>query len=152
VLATLHRFRSSYLAERTARINTTRGVLREIGIFIPTGARHVVLRVRTLIEDPKSTVPHALRFCLREACEEIGYFEAEIRKIERRLQLLSRDNPIVELLQTIPGIGLLSATALVAFVGDIRRFNRDKLNILVSGLYRYKGTGSIKRRRVGCMQ
>jgi transposase len=45
-IASLHRVRSTWLASRTARRNTVRGLLREFGIFIPVGARHVVARVR----------------------------------------------------------------------------------------------------------
>jgi len=122
VLATLHRYRSAYIANRTARINTTRGVLREIGIFIPMGASRVVSTVRSLIEDPDSTVPRALRPTLSEACSEINHLESRTHDIEHEIQSLARDNPIAERLQTIPGIGLLTSTALVAFVGDIHRF------------------------------
>jgi transposase len=122
VLATLHRYRSAYLAQRTARINTTRGVLREIGIAIPQGAHHVVTTVRALTVDPESTVPRALRPTLQEACTEILQLETRIHDIERQITSLTRDDPVVQRLRTIPGIGLLTATALIAFVGNIQRF------------------------------
>jgi transposase len=122
VLATLHRYRSAYIANRTARINTTRGVLREIGVAIPRGAHHVIPTVQILIEDPESSIPLALRPTLRESCAEILHLGDRIKDIERQIETLATENPIVQRLRTIPGIGLLTATTLIAFVGDIHRF------------------------------
>jgi transposase len=96
VLATLHRYRSAYIANRTARINTTRGVLREIGIFIPTGASRVVSTVRALIEDPDSNVPRRLRPTLNEVCSEILHLESRTRDIEREIHCLATDNPVAD--------------------------------------------------------
>ncbi|UCF04552.1 MAG: IS110 family transposase [bacterium] len=122
VMMTLHRFRSAYIAQRTARINTTRGILREIDIFIPAGAARVVPVIYDLTGDPESVVPRSLRPILNEACAEIRDLEVRIRTIEQQLENLAKDNPVIGRLRTIPGIGLLTATALVAFVGDIGRF------------------------------
>jgi transposase len=52
-VAALHRLRSSWLATRTARLNTVRGLLRDFGIVIPLGARHVVPAIGSLLEDPR---------------------------------------------------------------------------------------------------
>ena len=122
VLTSLHRLRSGWMSERTARINTLRGLLREFGFFIPVGARQVVPSVWALIEDADSDVPDTLRPFLAELCQEIRAIEARIRLVEQQLTALSRQLPVVERLLTIPGVGLLSATALLAFLGDIRRF------------------------------
>jgi hypothetical protein len=63
VLWSLHRFRSGWLASRTAQINTLRGLLRELGLVIPVGAEKVLPGVRTLIADADSEIPDALRLC-----------------------------------------------------------------------------------------
>jgi transposase len=121
-LAALHRFRSEYLAHRTARINSTRGILRELGITIPTGAQHVVPTLRVLLANPDSPIPGALRMALADVTDEISQLEARISTIERQLQHLAKDNLTHKRLRSIPGVGLLTATALVAFVGDVHRF------------------------------
>jgi transposase len=121
-LTALHRLRSTWLAARTARINTLRGLLREFGIVIPIGARQVLPRVEALLEDADSGIPHALRSAVAEVCTEIRQLELRIDDLERQLQALSKETAVVERLRTIPGIGLLTATALVAFVGDVQRF------------------------------
>jgi transposase len=121
-LTALHRLRSQWLADRTARLNTVRGLLREFGFFIPVGARRVVPAVWELIEDGESGLPDALRPPLAEACLEIRDLEDRVRACEEQLRALANQMPDVERLETIPGVGLLTATALVAFVGDPRRF------------------------------
>src|SRR5919106_6084686 len=62
-IASLHRLRSTWLATRTARLNTLRGLLREFGIFIPVGAHHVVPRVRELLSESPA-VPELLHTAL----------------------------------------------------------------------------------------
>ncbi len=146
VLAALHRYRSAYIAQRTARINTTRGILRELGIIIPTGARHLVPTVRTLIEDPHSNVPLALRPTLDHACAEIRDLEQRIRDLERQLETLAKDNPVITRLRTIPGVGLLTATALFAFVGDMKRFRSGRHFASYLGLTPREHSSALTRR------
>jgi transposase len=122
VLTSLHRLRSGWVGERTARINALRGLLRELGFFIPVGARQVVPAVWLLIEDADSDLPDPMRNILAEACQEIRQIEARLKLAEKQLEATAEQLPVVALLYTIPGIGMLTATALVAFLGDIRRF------------------------------
>jgi transposase len=117
-ITSLHRLRSTWLATRTARLNTIRGLLREFGVVIPVGAQHVVPQVRALLDDAVAAVPLALRVPLADTCDEIGILETNIRSVERHLAALARQMPDVTLVQTVPGVGLLTATALIAMVGD----------------------------------
>jgi len=117
VLVTLHRFRSGWLAARTAHINTLRGLLRELGLVIPVGAEKVLPQVRALIGDADSGIPEALRPVLTAACEEIQTLSERIKMTERQIEAIAEQTPVVERLRSIPGIGLLIAIALVAFVG-----------------------------------
>jgi len=121
-LAGLHRLRSAWMAARTARINLVRGLLRELGYTIPLGARHVVPRALAVFDAADSELPVPLRLTLRAALQEIRDLEARVVEVEKQLRALAAQMPVVKRLQSIPGIGLLSATALVAFIGDIQRF------------------------------
>lgn len=118
-LAALHRLRSAYVATRTARINSVRGLLREFGITIPVGAKNVVPRIHALDTD---SVPPPLLIALRETASEIDHFNSRIHQVELQIGALARQIPAVVNLRSIPGIGLLTATALVAFVGNVHRF------------------------------
>ena len=92
-LTTLHRLRSGWMKERTSRLNALRGLLREMGVFIPMGAREVVPAVWAQIEDADSEVPPVLRSVLAEACQEIRDIEARVKKVERELEALAEQLP-----------------------------------------------------------
>lgn len=121
-IAALHRLRSGWKAERTARINCVRGILRELGIVLPVGARAVVPKVQELLREPGCIIPGILQPVLDEACDEIQELERKAKHVELQLAAFARSNPLVGRLCSVPGVGLLSATALVAFVGNVQRF------------------------------
>jgi transposase len=148
-IASLHCLRSTWLATRTARLNTIRGLLREFGIFIPVGAQHVVPRVRALLAEP-TTVPTLLHTTLGAACDEIDMLEGNMRAVERQLAALASDIADVTLLQTVPGVGLITATALVALVTDIRRFPSGRHFASFLGLTP-KENSTAGRRRLGAI-
>ncbi len=147
-LTALHRLRLGWMETRTSRINTLRGLLREFGCVIPTGAHHLVPGVMGLIEDADVEIPSVVREMFHQVCEEIRELEAHMRSVEEQLKALAQQTPDVARLQTIPGIGLLTATALVGFVGDIHRFGSCRRFASYLGLTpRERSSG--ERRRLG---
>jgi len=121
-LTSIHRIRAAWVAERTAKANTLRGLLRELGLVINVGVEKVVPAVRLFIEDADSGIPDAVRPFFAELCDEIKDLDRRIKLAETQLKALAQQSPAVERLRTIPGVGLLTATAVLAFVGDIHRF------------------------------
>ena len=103
-IASLHRLRSTWLATRTARLNTLRGLLREFGLFIPVGAQRVVPQVRELLEPP-AAVPMALHPALAATCDEIAELEANIRTAERQLAVLAATCPMCSSCRLSPAWG-----------------------------------------------
>ena len=144
-IATLHRLRSTWLATRTARLNTVRGLLREFGVGIPLGAAHVVPHVRELLAE-SDAVPDLIRSSLARACDEIETIETHMGAVERQLTALARSRADLGLLRTVPGIGLLTATALVALVGDIRRFPSGRQFASFLGLTPKEDSSALRRR------
>jgi transposase len=145
-LGALHRLRSTWQATRTARINTVRGLLREFGITIPVGSRQVVPRVRQLLADAAPVLPEALRPALAEATSEIRELEARMRAVEKQINALAVQTPVVARLRTIPGIGLLTSTALFAFVGDVQRFPSGRHFSSYLGLTPRESSSGLRRR------
>ena len=86
------------------------------------GAEKVVPNVRVLIADDEADFPCALRAVFHAACEEVAQIEDRIHDVERQLAALAKQTPLVARLRSVPGVGLLTATALLAFVVDIHRF------------------------------
>jgi transposase len=146
VLAGLHRLRSAWMATRTARLNTLRGLLRELGFAIPVGARQVVPAVRGLVSEVESGLPTALRPALAEAACEIAELEARIREVERSLESMAEESELLGRLRTVPGVGLLTATALVAFVGDVHRFPSGRHFASYLGLTPREASSGLRRR------
>lgn len=140
----LHRLRQGYLHTRTARINAVRGHLREFGCVIPVGAHHVLPRVYAALET--DTVPALLRPALQTVLEEIAALEAEAETVRTALTRLAEQMPDAQLLLTVPGVGVLTATALVAFVGDPWRFRSGRHFAAYLGLTpREYSTGQVRR-------
>jgi len=146
VITALHRVRSAWLAERTAKINTVRGLLREIGITIPAGAQHVAPVARNSAADADCPIPDALRATFFELGTEIEELEERMAGVERQLQVLAKESELIRRLQTIPGIGLLTATALAAFIGDAGRFPSGRHFASYIGITPRENSSGLRRR------
>jgi transposase len=145
-LTALHRIRSHWMATRIARVNTLRGLLREFGFTIPVGVRHVIPAATELIEDAEVDMPQVLREVFYEMCTEIRKLESRIQSVEKRLEALALQTPAVARLRSIPGIGLLTSTALVGFVGDVERFPSSRHFASYLGLTpREHSSGNVRR-------
>jgi transposase len=145
-LAALHRLRSAWLGTRTARLNTIRGLLREQGLPIPAGARRVVPQTLAWVQDSESPLSSALRFVLFEACSEVRELDERLHKVEVQLEALAKQTPLAVRLRSVPGVGLLTATAIAGFVGDLARFPTGRHFASYLGLTpREHSSGSIRR-------
>src|SRR3990170_5955134 len=119
----LHRARSLWMGTRTSRINALRGFCREFGIVIAQGARLGVERIARVLAEPHSAVPELIRGTMKLLIEEIRLLEARIAQLERELTLVARASGPCTRLLTIPGVGLLTATAMVAATsGSVQHF------------------------------
>jgi transposase len=98
------------------------------------------------LEDADSGLPDAIRPALATACDEIRDLEARIASVEHQLEALARETPVVPVLRSVPGIGLLTATALVAVVGDIARFPSGRHFASFLGLTPREDSTGLRRR------
>lgn len=119
----LHRIRSLRMGTRTSRINALRGISREFGIVTPVGARTGIEAIGRVLADPQFAVPGLIRHTASQLLEEIRLLEARIAQVERQLSQATRQSPDCTLLLSVLGIGLLTATAMVAATsGDVTHF------------------------------
>lgn len=144
----MHRLRSGWMQARRARLNQIRGVLREFGVTIPVGAKHVLPRLRALWVEQPCPVPVLLHELLRSAAQEIEQLEERIAEAETQLKRLARSSPEMGWLMSVPGIGLLTATALVASLGSPQRFATGRHLGSFLGLTP-RESSSAERRRQG---
>lgn len=120
----LHRIRSAWVAHRTARINLVRGLLREFGVILPAGAAHVVPGALMALNDLE--LPLAFVEGLLPAIDEIRDLDSRIDTIDKQLSILARQCKDAMRLQQIPGVGVMTATALAASVGDAQQFRSGR--------------------------
>ena len=147
-LQQLHRLRSQWMGARTSRINFLRSCLREFGISIPIGAQRAIQTVRDALSNLDNPVPALLHSSLLELLTEIAALTERCKHIDRELARLTDQDPVVERLLQIPGVGPLIATALRASVVDIQRFPSGRHFASWLGLTsREYSTG--ERRRLG---
>jgi transposase len=145
-LTALHRIRAGWMTARTTRINSARGLLREFGIVFPLGAAALAGRVQELIEDADSALSMPLRQLLHEMVLEIGELESRVKLIHKHLEAIAVQTPVVERLLTVPGIGLLTATAFVGFIGDVSRFPSGRHFAAYLGLTPSEHSSGLRRR------
>jgi len=149
-LLALHRIRRHWIGARTARINALHGLLGEFGLCFPKNARRTVAHVWALLEDPGVSVPGRLRRMLAIVLDEIRALETHLAAVERELVAAAKDDLVIDRLMTIPGVGLLTATALAGSVGDIHAFRRARHFASWLGLTP-KESSSGQRRHLGAI-
>lgn len=113
----LHRIRSLWVGTRTARINALRGFCREFGLVIPAGAKAGVSAMQRALHDANDAIPVLIRSTMQQLIEEIAQLNQRIAELEKALTAHARQSPACTQLLSIPGIGLLTATAMVAATG-----------------------------------
>jgi Transposase and inactivated derivatives len=147
-IVSLHRIRAALMKTRTARLNTVRGLLREFGVTIAEGAERVKPALVEALSQAPSPVPEALHAALLAMMAEASELEERTCDVERQLKALAQAVPLVERLETIPGVGLLNATAFSAMVGNFPRFKSGRRFASSLGLTP-KESSSGKRRWLG---
>jgi len=114
----LHRSRDLLMRQRTMILNAIRAHLAEFGIITAQGPRRVAELVRRLRDPDDLGLPAIARFALLALGAQLFSLAAEIGNIERQLMAWHRQNVASQRLETIPGIGIITATALAASVPD----------------------------------
>jgi transposase len=117
-LQAIHRLRSLVVARRTAQVNQVRGLLLEFGLDIPQGRAALMRRLPELLEDGENGLSERFRVELREILEELRHLDERVTAYDQRITAIAKADKRAQRLMTIPGIGSLTATALLAAVGN----------------------------------
>jgi transposase len=117
-LQSLHRARERLIAERTALINNLRAVLFERGIIVARGRRKLEKALPGILADAASSMSPRIRQLISDLREEWHTLDGRITSFDAELVSLARTDEAARRLATVPGIGTINATALVAAVGD----------------------------------
>jgi transposase len=122
----LHRVRQGFVKARTAQANQIRGLLGEFGLIVPQGIAYIAQRVPALLEDAANDLPDAFRQLIDRLLEHQRLLRRQVDEIEERIKAWHRANEASRRLEKVPGIGPITASALVATVGDVRNFDNGR--------------------------
>ena len=138
----LHGARQGAIKSRTSVSNQLRAHLHEVGIVVAPGREALRRRAPGLIEGLVGAVPGIVVQVLEELYEELRRLDERIERYDREVKAQAQADALSELLMTIPGVGPLSATALVAKVGRGEEFvNGRHLAAWIGLVPRHSGTG-----------
>ncbi len=123
--AMVFRVRELLIRQRTQTINALRGHLTEFGEVVPKGATNAA-RLIAIIEDPASGLPEEARATLLILIETKTRLDDQIATLNAEISRRAKENDVARRLMTIPGIGPLIATALVALAPPPETFRRGR--------------------------
>jgi transposase len=121
----LHRARSLLVRQRTMLVNALRAHLAEFGIVAPQGLRHVEILTKTIAHQ-QAQLPELARSILQTIVDQLNGTMARIREIEGRLTKWHRESRVSRLLATVPGVGIMGASAIAATVVDPSLFRSGR--------------------------
>jgi transposase len=118
----LHRVRQGWIKARTAQANQIRGLLSEFGLIVPQGIGHITSRVPAILDEAKDELPGAFHELVLRLLDHFKNLDRQVKELEYQIQSWHRANALSRKLEQIPGIGPITASALIASVGDAKNF------------------------------
>ena len=126
-----------------------RGILSEYGIVVPQGGKAISQRLPELLEDADNDLPMLARHLLAELKAEHDQLIERTDRIEKQLKAWHANNAVSQRLASIPGIGVLTATALAACVGEGQDFRNGRQLAAYVGLVPRQCSSGGKDRLLG---
>ena len=138
----LHRIREQLVKMRTMQVNQLRGLLYEFGISLPQGRKKGMAKVVEEVALLEGRISPMVIELIRQQIQRIKTFDQDIGGIEDKLLLWKKEDKASQKLMDIPGVGILTATAAVATIGDAKIFKNGRELAAFLGLVpRQSGTG-----------
>jgi transposase len=122
----MHRIRQQLVKMRTAQMNALRGLLAEYGEVFGTGRKAFDAGIKVALERLAERLPMPLIDTLRDQWNELARLDDRIARIEASLLTWMRQDRAAKAIFAIPGVGLLTATAVVAAMGDAKAFRSGR--------------------------
>jgi len=122
----LHRVRQGFVKSRTAQANQIRGLLGEFGLIIPQGIAHIAKRVPELIEDASIELTGMFRLLIDRLMGHLKELDKHVDELDAKIKEWHRASDASRKLEKIPGIGPVTASALIASIGDAKNFDNGR--------------------------
>ena len=125
-LQALHRYRDRLIADRIAATNQIRAFLQENGIVLPKGKAALRDRLPTILEDENQQLSGSLKHLISRIHQRWIEIESSISDADKEIKQIAKTHPDCQRLTTIPGIGPLISTAIIAAIGNGSEFNNAR--------------------------
>jgi transposase len=138
----LHRMRALLVKFRTMQVNQLRGLLYEFGATFRAGRVAGLAEIRARMSELECALPGMMVSSLQDQLNRIAEIEREIDRLEKRIGSWQKQEAACRAIAQVPGVGKLTATALVAMMGDAKTFKSGREFASFIGLVpRQSGTG-----------
>ncbi len=145
----VHRVRSGLMDQRKAKANQLRGLASEYGLVAPKELLHLRSAIPSWLEDQENGLSERFRRLLRGLWRDLLAFDDRIEELDREIEQIARQDPVAIRLQQVRGIGPLTATALLATVGDASQFSSGREMAASFGLTPKQNSSRGKERLLG---
>ncbi len=142
----LHRARELLVRQKTQLLNALRGHCAEFGIVVPQGAARVGELIAIIEDDEDHRLPGLAREALSFLISQLQHVKQQLLALEKKLKAWHRASKASQRLETIPGIGVITATALVATIGDAQQFKSGRELAAWLGLVPRQNSSGNKQR------
>jgi transposase len=144
-LLALHRARQGFIVERTAQGNQLRGLLAEFGIAIPLDFKALTAMMPQILEAHENGLPGLSRELFSRLFSHFRELDRQVKELDEQIQAWHREDAVSQRLQRIPGVGPLTASALVASVSDAKTFRNGRQFAAWLGLVPRQNSGGKER-------
>jgi transposase len=144
-----HRIRKELVGQRTAKVNQIRGLLAEYGIVVGQAIEVLRKALPCLLEDAENGLSADFRILLKGLQEDLLALDERVAELDKRIHTLAHTHEDAKRLLQIPGVGPLTATAIISAVGDAKQFKRGRDLAAWIGLTPRQNSSGGKERLLG---
>lgn len=145
----LHRVRERLVSARTALCNEIRGLLSEYGIIIAQGRLRLSKELSAVLEKNRETLTGMALQMFLDLQAELSRLTEQVETYDHLLERIHKAHPVCQQLTTIPGVGSITSTALIAMVGDVNNFKNGRQFAAYLGLVPKQHSTGGKNRLLG---
>lgn len=122
----IHRIRSALVQRRTALANQIRGLLGEYGMIVPQGIKILNKQLPLVLEDAQNGLSDLARELFADLYVQLKAVDKQVKQYDTKLEQISHQSEVCQRLIQIPGVGIISATAMIASVGNANVFKNGR--------------------------
>jgi transposase len=148
-ILSIHRARQGFVKARTAQANQIRGLLMELGIVIPQGIHVVIKRMPEILENADNGIPSLQRQLLQRLIDHLKELDHQVDELETQINRWHKENESSQKLAAIPGVGPITASALVATIGNALDFKNGRQLAAWLGLVPKQNSSGGKQNLLG---